>query len=609
MAAQSIVKLSLESNQYEQNIRKAQKSFENFTASIGINVKKLTAAGIAISAATAAFDKLSSAIGEAITKSLEMAKQAEGIERAFKRLDRPDLLDNLREATHNTINDLELMKQSVKFDNFGLNLDQMGTFLAFAQQQAKDTGQSIDYLVDSIVTGLGRKSLPILDNLGLSATDIRERMKETGDMTTAVAQIIQERMDAAGGYIETAADRAARADADLNNAMMELGKTLAPLEETGTSVFQSIELAAIQALNEGIKPIIPIVTEIRDLISDIGVTAETVKSSAGEVFDVMMTAAANAFGPIAKIAQLMAIIRGGGDSGDMGAGVGNIIDSIAANGGTLPDIVITGHRKTTGGGKKGATVKPFTWDSFDRQNFSTNEYLSDNRANILAERQMPSVWAMMSAEGMKAMLGNNAKQWDYGKVLDEYVADPDAEKRKGGTSEFKKFTEKMGELGGGLSQLSGGLKQIGIDVPESVDKVIGVIQGLTSILQGVQTVISIFSTSEMAANTIALAANTAALYAVAATNWIPFSGGGVVHAAGGVVAGNTYSNDMIPAALNAGEVVLNRAQVGNLASQIQGGGMSGMNLSATVTGEQIRLVLNNNGRRTGRGEYLQTNFR
>ena len=30
-------------------------------------------------------------------------------------------------------------------------------------------------------------------------------------------------------------------------------------------------------------------------------------------------------------------------------------------------------------------------------------------------------------------------------------------------------------------------------------------------------------------------------------------------------------------------------------------------LEAVVTGEQIRLALNNNGRRTGRGEYVQSN--
>lgn len=112
----------------------------------------------------------------------------------------------------------------------------------------------------------------------------------------------------------------------------------------------------------------------------------------------------------------------------------------------------------------------------------------------------------------------------------------------------------------------------------------------------------------MSANTFALGANTAALWAVASTNFLPFANGGVVHAANGYVDGNTYSGDKIPALLNAGELVLNRAQQGNLASQLEGG-VGAMQLSAIITGEQLRLVLNNNGRRTGRGEYVTTNFR
>jgi hypothetical protein len=80
-------------------------------------------------------------------------------------------------------------------------------------------------------------------------------------------------------------------------------------------------------------------------------------------------------------------------------------------------------------------------------------------------------------------------------------------------------------------------------------------------------------------------------------------------AEGGIVKGNTYSSDQIPARLNAGEVVLTHAMAGNLASQLEGNGLGNLNLSATISGEQIRLALNNNGRRTGRGEYVQTNFR
>ena len=164
-----------------------------------------------------------SAIKDAAAQGLEMAKQGEGIRIAFGRLNQPDLLDELNNATHNTVTNLELMKQAVKFNDFNLPLSQMGTLLAFAQQKAKDTGQSVDYMVDSIVTGLGRQSLMILDNLGLSAAEIRERMKETGDMTTAVADIIRDRMKDAGDYVETAADRAAQADKKLKDAMEELG--------------------------------------------------------------------------------------------------------------------------------------------------------------------------------------------------------------------------------------------------------------------------------------------------------------------------------------------------------------------------------------------------
>ena len=170
--------------------------------------------------------KLGKEIFDIANESAELSKQAQGIQDAFERLGRGDLLDGLRAATHGTVTDLELMKSAVKFADFNLPLDQLGTMLAFAQQKAKDTGQSVDYMVDSIVTGLGRKSLMVLDNLGLSAAEIKDRMKETGDMTTAVGEIIKERMSAAGDYIETAADRATAANVELENEMLKLGNVM-----------------------------------------------------------------------------------------------------------------------------------------------------------------------------------------------------------------------------------------------------------------------------------------------------------------------------------------------------------------------------------------------
>jgi hypothetical protein len=77
---------------------------------------------------------------------------------------------------------------------------------------------------------------------------------------------------------------------------------------------------------------------------------------------------------------------------------------------------------------------------------------------------------------------------------------------------------------------------------------------------------------------------------------------------GGVVKGNTFSGDKVPAMLNAGEVVLSRAQASNLASSMQNSGLQGLHLTASVSGTQLRFVLNNESQSRGRGQYVTTNF-
>jgi hypothetical protein len=54
--------------------------------------------------------------------------------------------------------------------------------------------------------------------------------------------------------------------------------------------------------------------------------------------------------------------------------------------------------------------------------------------------------------------------------------------------------------------------------------------------------------------------------------------------------------------LNAGEVVLNRAQAGVLASAIQDNGGGNGRIVGVLRGEDIALVADRWGRRTGKGE-------
>jgi len=155
-------------------------------------------------------------------------------------------------------------------------------------------------------------------------------------------------------------------------------------------------------------------------------------------------------------------------------------------------------------------------------------------------------------------------------------------------------------MAGNLGNILSGLTKMGIELPEGLSAIVEGTQSIISIVTSIMTLVSIIST----------------LTAVKSTpifGWLLANGGIAggargrhpIHAAtGAIVPGNTYSGDQIPAMLNAGEVVLSKAQAGVIASDLQGGGMQNMNLQAIVTGEQLRFILNTNSRRRGKGEYV-----
>jgi hypothetical protein len=216
---------------------------------------------------TTAVTSLASEIGDTIKQSIELAKAGEGVRMAFDRLNRPDLLDKLREATHGTVSDLDLMKQAVKFDNFKLPLEDLATYLAFAQQKAKDTGESVDYMVDSITTGLGRQSKQILDNLGISAAELTKRMGEGKDMTQAVAEIIRDEMAKAGDYVETAADRAAQATARAQNKAEEFGRSAMPVAQEWAETWATLSQGAMSFANTLLGPVARSLQSIQNILN------------------------------------------------------------------------------------------------------------------------------------------------------------------------------------------------------------------------------------------------------------------------------------------------------------------------------------------------------
>lgn len=142
---------------------------------------------------------------------------------------------------------------------------------------------------------------------------------------------------------------------------------------------------------------------------------------------------------------------------------------------------------------------------------------------------------------------------------------------------------------GGLNQVSGGLEAMGIELPEGVSKLLNGIGGLITVIQGISAVI---------------VATQAIIEMNTATQFLPFAHGGVVRAANGFVGGTSWSGDRVPALLNSGELVLNRAQQGNLASQLSGAGWQNMRLETEISGTNLRIILNNEGRSRGKGKLV-----
>lgn len=192
-------------------------------------------------------------IAELVNGGLEMAEQADGVTKAFNDLNQEGLLDNLRKATKGTVNDVQLMTAAVKADDFRIPLEDLGKYLEFAQLKAQQTGQSVDYMTDSIVTGLGRKSPLILDNLGISAAEISEKTKETGDFMKAVAEIVDTQLAEAGETYISAADRAAQKTVELQNAQKALGDEILPLKEQWDDSYADMQLNTISLISWCVK--------------------------------------------------------------------------------------------------------------------------------------------------------------------------------------------------------------------------------------------------------------------------------------------------------------------------------------------------------------------
>ena len=175
---------------------------------------------------------------------------------------------------------------------------------------------------------------------------------------------------------------------------------------------------------------------------------------------------------------------------------------------------------------------------------------------------------------------------------------------------------------------TGKIVESGKTVEKSWQSAARAVQAVGSAMESIEDpAAKIAGTVAQAIANIALGYSQAMLKPKDPVSWIAFGAAGLVqmlammnaihsstgYANGGIVKGNSYSGDNIPAmidggaggfaGLNAGEIVLNSAQQNNVAQNLQGSGRD-VHVTGQISGENIILAANRTFKRKGQGEIV-----
>lgn len=210
---------------------------------VGGLFKKMRVPALAAAAAIAA-------VGAAAVSLALKADRFNEVQKAFRNMataqgqDADKMLSKMRELSVGTVSDLKLMQNANTALLLGLPVDRFGEMLNIARSASKATGQSMEFMLQSIVTGLGRGSKLILDNLGIivdvnkaqeeyagklgrTAASLSDAEKKQAFINKALS-IGAKNAEAAGAGGDTLTDSWDRLKASSENLAIKVGQDLQP---------------------------------------------------------------------------------------------------------------------------------------------------------------------------------------------------------------------------------------------------------------------------------------------------------------------------------------------------------------------------------------------
>jgi len=247
------------------DLKKTDQQIDNMSKSAKTGVPSFTALKGAVSGFVGAL-----AVRELAQGVIELGKlgaQARNVETAFRKLQgSDDLLESMRKNIRKSVSDLELMRSALTAIDLGATNEQMEIFTKFARFETVRKGGSELEKLSNILGGVLRGSTELLDNFGLSLTQVQREEENLAKamgrrLTTmsaaerrtlrvqAAVNLMDQRLQAAGDSALESADDSQQAAAAWENLQVAIGKLIDQPVSDFFSVAASAMNFAADAIN------------------------------------------------------------------------------------------------------------------------------------------------------------------------------------------------------------------------------------------------------------------------------------------------------------------------------------------------------------------------
>lgn len=556
----SLIRIKADTNDYERSIKQAQKTWDDFTKGLGVNVGKLTGVAAAIGAVTGALKVAKDAFfknEEQLDEWGRTVKSAESLYGGFLNALNTGNISGYLQNMNNIVNAARAAYDA---------MDALGTFNAFNQINQAKAQTNLTNAIADFREGTGSK-----DAVRLAADALKNELQQR-------QKYEQEAYDAAVSNL--AAQRGVSAS-DLMKAMSgSYGnyQTLKNVMPTGSkTVFQSngqfggttsynVAVPANEAerLGEALRQLND--TELQSLQA-LGAAAQR---TANEI--------ANTDKQVARVLR--------GNTGGSGGSTGG-------NGTTSKETYITAIGSID---EMRAKVKELQ----DEFNKTADQGIRGQLLVAIDEAQKKLDF--ISGKGLTPVsrysgtlsdkLGIGFDTFKELKKIDGAELDDNHKVTDTTIQAIKENMNNVRDITSSVSGILNGIQNMGIEIPEEISRAFGILQTMSSVLTAILTITTLIKGEQE------IQTGASIFKAI-----FPFAAGGVVRAAGGYEVPGNYGYDAVPALLQSGELVLNKSQQGVLAATLQDSSAGNrQTLLAKVKGTDLIVMLDRTGRMTGKGE-------